>query len=90
MKSIVKSNPSSVISKSEIIRQAERNLEADTELKRSKSRENHLDSNNWLENNLEFLGKALQTNFEGAPRGTCTKFVNETKTWCGKKAWYIT
>lgn len=74
-----------MISKSEVIRQAERNLEADTEMKRAKSRENHLDSNNWLENNLEFLGKALQTNFEGAPKGTCTKFDNSTKNWCGKK-----
>ena len=73
------------MSTSEVIRRAERDLEADTELKRSKSKENHLDTNNWLDDNLEFLGKALQTNFEGAPKGTCTKFVNETKTWCGIK-----
>ena len=50
------------------------------------SKENHLDTNNLLEDNLEFLGKALQFNFEGIPRGTCTKFVEESKNWCGSKA----
>ena len=67
------------------MQRAERELEADTATKMSTSKETQLDSNNWLEDNLEFLGKALQTTFEGTPKGMCTKFVNETQNWCGKK-----
>ena len=80
-----KSNPNSVISQSEVVQRAERDLEADTLARQATSKETQLDSNNWLKDNLEFLGKALQTSFEGHPKGTCTKFDNEANTWCGQK-----
>ena len=79
------SNPASVISNSEVVQRAERDLESDSAARRATSKETQMDSNHWLEENLEFLGKALQTTFEGEPKGTCTKFDNATKTWCGKK-----
>ena len=74
-----------MISNSEVVQRAERDLESDSAAKRATSKETQINSNHWLEENLEFLGKALQTTFEGEPKGTCTKFDNETKTWCGKK-----
>lgn len=81
----ISSNPASVISNSEVIQRAERDLESDTAARKATSKETQLDSNGWLEENLEFLGKALQTTFEETPKGTCTKFDEQTKTWCGKK-----
>ena len=75
-----------MVSTSEIIQLAEREMEPEVNIAKTTSKETQLDSTNWLEDNLHFLGQALQTDFEGAPLGTCTKFLVEKKTWCGAKA----
>jgi len=80
------SNPQSVISKSEVIQTAEREMESESEIGKTTSRETQLDSTNWLEDNLQFLGQALHMDFHGAPTGTCTKFLAEKRIWCGAKA----
>ena len=73
------------MSKSEVIQQAEDQLEQQSELTKTTSKETQLDSSNWLEDNLNFLGQALQVDFQGAPTGTCTKFLSDKKVWCGAK-----
>ena len=74
------------MSTSEVLQRAEEDIDAEAETKKVTSRETHLDSNNWLDDNLQFLGQALQTNLQGVPTGTCTKFLSDKKTWCGVKA----
>ena len=61
-------------------------MESEVEIGKTTSRDTQLDSTNWLEDNLEFLGQALQMDFQGAPLGTCTKFLADKKIWCGAKA----
>ena len=73
------------MSASEVLQRAEDDIDAEAEVKKTTSRETHLDSTNWLDENLQFLGQALQTNLQGVPKGTCTKFLSDKKTWCGVK-----
>lgn len=77
------------MSKSEVIQQAEDQLETQADLTRTTSKETKLDSSNLLEDNLNFLGQALQMDFQGAATGTCTKFLSDKKIWCGAKEGFI-
>ena len=73
------------MSNSEVLQRAEEDIDEEAEIKKTTSRETHLDTTSWLDDNLQFLGQALQTNLQGVPLGTCTKFLSDKKTWCGAK-----
>ena len=78
-------NPQSVISNSEIVQRAETELELDTDARRATSKQTQLDSKTLLEENISFLGQALQTNFDKIPNVTCTHFVDDKNAWCAAK-----
>ena len=77
------------MSKSDVIQQAEEQLENQAEASKTTSKETQLDSSNWLQDNLDFLGQALQMDFQSAPLGTCTKFLSDKKVWCGAKDSFV-
>ena len=78
-------NPHSVISNSEIVQRTETELELDTDARRATSKQTQLDSKTLLEENINFLGQALQTDFQKLQNNTCTKFLEDKKTWCATK-----